>query len=50
MKTLAKSPSDICQLFARYMREGDLNSLLTVYNPEIAFVNQAGECRKVMKS
>jgi ketosteroid isomerase-like protein len=46
MKTLAKSPSEICQLFARYMREGDLNALLTVYDPEIVFVNQAGEFRK----
>jgi ketosteroid isomerase-like protein len=28
------------------MRDGDLDSVLTLYDPEIVFVNQAGEFRK----
>src|SRR5262245_22651480 len=45
MNTQAKSPSEICHLFARYMRDGDLDALLAIYDPEIVFVNQAGQSR-----
>jgi len=42
----AKSPEEICRLFRRYMAEGDLDSLLSVYEPEAAFLNQSGEIKK----
>jgi ketosteroid isomerase-like protein len=39
----AKSPADICRLFQRYMAEGDLESVLSIYDPEAVILNQAGE-------
>jgi uncharacterized protein (TIGR02246 family) len=42
----AKSPEEICCLFQQYMREGDIDAVLTVYDPEAVFLNQAGEIRK----
>jgi ketosteroid isomerase-like protein len=41
----AKSPEDICYLFKKYMAEGDLDSLLSVYDPEAVFLNRAGEVK-----
>ena len=42
----AKSPEEICRLFKQYMAEGDVESLLTLYDPEAAFLNQSGEVKK----
>ena len=42
----ATTPEEICSLFKRYMAEGDLESLLTVYDPEVVFLNEAGEVKK----
>jgi uncharacterized protein (TIGR02246 family) len=42
----AKSPEEICRLFQQYMAEGDLDSLLSVYDPEAVFLNQSGEVKK----
>jgi ketosteroid isomerase-like protein len=42
----AKSPEEICYLFQKYMAEGDLDSVLSVYDPEAAFLNRAGEVKK----
>ena len=42
----AKSPEEICHLFRQYMREGDLDAVLTVYDPEVVFLNKAGELKK----
>jgi ketosteroid isomerase-like protein len=42
----AKSPEEICHLFKRYMAEGDLDSLLSVYDPEAVFLNWSGEVKK----
>jgi uncharacterized protein (TIGR02246 family) len=42
----AKTPEDICRLFQRYMAEGDLDSLLSLYDPEAAFLNQSGQVKK----
>lgn len=39
----ANSPEDICRLFQRAMADGDLESVLSLYDPEAVFVNQAGE-------
>ncbi len=39
----AKSPEEICRLFKQYMGEGDLDAVLSVYDPEVVFLNQAGE-------
>lgn len=42
----AKSPEEICRLFQQYMAEGDIDSVLSVYDPEAVFLNQAGEVKK----
>jgi ketosteroid isomerase-like protein len=42
----AKSPEEICRLFQQYMAEGDIDSVLSVYDPEVVFLNQSGEVKK----
>lgn len=42
----AKSPEEICGLFQQYMAEGDIDSVLSVYDPEAVFLNRAGEVKK----
>ena len=42
----AKSPEEICHLFKQYMAEGDLDSVLSVYDPEAVFLNRSGEVKK----
>jgi ketosteroid isomerase-like protein len=42
----AKSPEEICRLFQQYMRDGDLDAVLGLYDPEAVFLNQAGEAKK----
>jgi len=42
----AKSPEEICRLFQQYMAEGDIDSVLSVYDPEAVFLNQLGEVKK----
>jgi len=39
----AKSPEDICRLFQQYIAEGDLDAVLSVYDPEAVFLKQYGE-------
>jgi hypothetical protein len=41
-----KSPEEICVLFRKYMREGDIDALLALYDPEVAFPNQSAAVRK----
>ena len=41
-----KSPEEICRLFQQYMAEGDIDSVLSVYDPEAVFLNQSGEVKK----
>lgn len=43
---LAKSPEEICRLFKRAMAEGDLEAVLSLYDSEAVFLNQAGEVTK----
>ncbi|WP_026735878.1 YybH family protein [Fischerella sp. PCC 9605] len=42
----AKSPEEICRLFQQYMGQGDIDSVLSVYDPEAVFLNQSGELKK----
>jgi uncharacterized protein (TIGR02246 family) len=42
----ARSPEEICVLFQKYMADGDLESLLTIYEDEAVFLNQSGEVKK----
>ena len=35
MKAQANTPEDICRLFRRYMREVNLDSVLSVYDSDI---------------
>jgi ketosteroid isomerase-like protein len=41
----AKSPEEINDLFIQYMREGDLESVLTLYDADVAFAARSGEVR-----
>jgi hypothetical protein len=45
-KMPANSSEEICRLFQQYMREGDIDSVLTLYDPEAVFLNQSGEVKK----
>jgi ketosteroid isomerase-like protein len=42
----AKNPEEICSLFQQYMAAGDIEGVLSVYDPEIVFLNQAREVVK----
>jgi ketosteroid isomerase-like protein len=42
----AKSPEEICRLFQRYMAEGDVESLLSIYDSEAVVLTQSGEAKK----
>jgi uncharacterized protein (TIGR02246 family) len=42
----AHSPEEICRLFRQHMREGDIDSVLTLYDPDAVFLNQSGEAKK----
>ena len=42
----ASSPEEIGRLFRRYMRDGDIDALLTLYDPEAVFFNRARQVRK----
>lgn len=39
----ANSPEDICRLFQQYMAVGDLDAVLSVFDPEVVLVNQSGD-------
>ena len=41
----AKSPEEICRLFQQSIAAGDLNALLSLYDPEAVFLNQSGEVK-----
>ena len=41
----AKSPEDICRLFQHYMAEGDIDSVLSLYDPEAVFPNSPPKSR-----
>jgi ketosteroid isomerase-like protein len=40
MRPPANTPNDICHLFSQYMREGDIDSVLSVYDPDVVFLNR----------
>jgi hypothetical protein len=42
----ADTPEDICRLFQHYMAEGDIDAVLSLYDPEAVFLNRAGEATK----
>jgi ketosteroid isomerase-like protein len=42
----AKSPEQICHLFKQYMAGGDIEALLSIYDPEAVFLNQSGEVKQ----
>jgi|HubBroStandDraft_3_1064219.scaffolds.fasta_scaffold1766259_1 hypothetical protein len=35
---LPKTPEEICSLFRQYITEGNIDSVLSVYEPEVAFL------------
>jgi uncharacterized protein (TIGR02246 family) len=42
----ADTPEEICRLFKQYMAQGDLESLVSIYDPEAVFLSESGEVRK----
>ena len=42
----AKSPEEICGLFQQYMAAGDIEGLLSLYDPEAVIVDRSGEVKK----
>jgi ketosteroid isomerase-like protein len=42
----AQTPEEICSLFKNHMANGDLDSLLTVYDPEAVILDQSGEVKE----
>ena len=42
----ARSPEEICRLFQQYMAEGDIESLLSIYDENVVFLNSSGETRR----
>ena len=42
----ANSPEDICRLFQQYMAAGDLDAVLSVFDPEAVLVNWSGEVKQ----
>jgi ketosteroid isomerase-like protein len=42
----AKTPEEICELFKQHMAAGDIESLLSVYDPDVAFLNQSRETKR----
>ncbi len=42
----AKNPEQICQLFKQHMAEGDIEALLSIYDPEAVFLNRSGEVKQ----
>jgi ketosteroid isomerase-like protein len=42
----ARNPKEICRLFQQYMAEGDIESLLSLYDAEAVFMNKSGELIK----
>jgi ketosteroid isomerase-like protein len=41
----ATSPEQICHLFKQHMAQGDLEALLSIYDPEVVFLNSSGEAK-----
>jgi len=41
----ARSPEEICDLFQKHMAAGDIESLLSLYDPEAVFLNQSREVK-----
>jgi ketosteroid isomerase-like protein len=46
MKAHAHSPADICRLFQQYVREGDLDAVLSVYEADAVFLNRDRTLRR----
>ena len=42
----AQSPEQICELFQRHMAQGDLEALLSIYDPEAVFLDRSGEIKQ----
>ena len=41
----ANRPEEICRLFQGSVAQGDIDSVLSVYDPEPVFLNQSGEVK-----
>jgi len=42
----AGSPEEICRLFKQYMAASDIESLRTIYDPQVTFLNQSRKEKK----
>jgi ketosteroid isomerase-like protein len=41
----ARTPEEICRHFQKYMLEGDIDSVLSLYEPRAVFLDEAGELK-----
>lgn len=42
----ARNPEEICRLFKQYMAAGDIESLRTIYDTEVTFLNESQEKKR----
>lgn len=42
----ARSPEEICDLFQRYMAEGDIDAVMSVYDSDAVLLNRTGKLQK----
>ena len=42
----AKSPEEICVRFKQFMAQGDIDGLLSLYDPEAVILDKSGEVKK----
>ena len=45
----AESPNEICRLFQKYMAQGDIDSVLALYESDVVFMNQEGKSKRGME-
>ncbi len=46
----ANSPSEICEIFRQAMARGDLEAVLSVYDPQAVFAGQSGDVTEGAKA
>src|SRR5262245_4434827 len=46
----ATTPEEICRLFQRYMAEGNIDRVLSLYDSEVAFITESGDIIRGVKA
>ena len=45
-KLTVRSPEEICRLFQKYMANGDIDLVLSLYDKDVVFLNQSSEPKR----